>query len=299
APPAGLSEVRTAAETRLPWTIQLFPSAEAAFPVDSPRRSLLLGMAAVLTLVWIAGAAFIVRAIGREARVAQLQSDFVAAVSHEFRSPLSSLCQISEMLSADRLNSEDRRRESYGVLTRESERLRRLVEGLLDFQRFEAGAAVYHFEPVEIGSFLKSIVADFRERVAAIGYTIEMTGAGGEHYVRADREALARAIWNLLDNAVKYSPDCRTVWVDVEHSEHRVTIVVRDRGLGIPRSEQRHIFEKFVRGADSKARRIKGTGIGLAMVRHIVKAHGGEILLASQPGEGSRFAMIFPLSAAS
>ena len=298
-PQAGMTEVRTAPETSLPWTIQLFPVTETALPTVSPRRSRLWGMAVILSLVWIAGAAFIVRAIGREARVAQLQSDFVAAVSHEFRSPLSSLCQISEMLSADRLNSEDRRRESYGVLARESERLRRLVEGLLDFQRFEAGAAVYHFELVEIGAFLEAVVADFRERAAAIGYTIEMTGAGGEHYVRADREALGRAILNLLDNAVKYSPDCRTVWVDVEHSADRVTIVVRDRGLGIPRSEQLHIFEKFVRGADSKARRIKGTGIGLAMVRHIVKAHGGEILLASQPGEGSRFAMVFPLSAAS
>jgi signal transduction histidine kinase len=298
-PRPGTSEVRIASETRLPWTIQLSPATEGALSVASPMRSVLWGVAAVLALVWIVSAAFIMRAISREIRVAQLQSDFIAAVSHEFRSPLSSLCQISEMLFSDRLNSEDRRRESYGVLARESSRLRRLVEGLLDFQRFEAGGPVYHFEPVELRSFTESVVGDFRERAAAIGYTIELTNGSDEHYVRADREALTRAIWNLLDNAVKYSPECKTVWVDVEHSGDQVTIAVRDRGLGIPRSEQHHIFEKFVRGADSKARRIKGTGIGLAMVRHIVKAHGGEIRLASQPGEGSRFSMILPVSAAS
>ena len=113
-------------------------------------------------------------------------------------------------------------------------------------------------------------------------------------HVQADREALSRAIWNLLDNAVKYSPDCRTVWVELECDPQRVAIGVRDHGLGIPVHEQREIFEKFVRGADSKARRIKGTGIGLAMVRHIVQAHGGEILLVSQPGEGSRFTVSLP-----
>jgi signal transduction histidine kinase len=98
-----------------------------------------------------------------------------------------------------------------------------------------------------------------------------------------------------MDNAVKYSPDCRTVWVDVEHTRQRVSIAVRDRGLGIPLREQREIFDKFVRGADSKTRRIKGTGIGLTMVRHIVEAHGGEVVLASRPGEGSRFTILIPM----
>src|SRR4030095_7688534 len=124
----------------------------------------------------------------------------------------------------------------------ESERLRRLVEGLLDFQRFEAGAAVYHFESIELGAFLRAIVSDFQERVSPMGYTIELRDLKSETHVNADREALSRAIGNLLDNAVKYSPECRTVWVDVERRENRVSIAVRDQGLGIPVSEQREIF---------------------------------------------------------
>jgi signal transduction histidine kinase len=293
-PPARMVAMLTASASKLPWTLHVFPAPDTFAGNASPRRNLLLCVAALLGVVWLAGAAFLVRAIRREARASELQSDFVAAVSHEFRSPLSSLCQISEMLTADRLESEDRRRQAYHILASEAGRLRHLVEALLDFQRFEAGAAVYHFERLEIGEFLKSIVADFQPRVAAAGYNIELNGPQSPVYVQADREALFRAIWNLLDNAVKYSPENHTVWVEASVDRNHVSVAVQDRGLGIPVKEQHEIFEKFVRGADSKSRRIKGTGIGLAMVRHIVQAHGGEILLASRPGEGSRFTIVIP-----
>jgi signal transduction histidine kinase len=291
-PTARTSAILTSAATRLPWTLQVSGTPSGAV---TTQRRLLLWVAVVLTTVWLTGAVFIIRAIKREARLAQLQSDFVAAVSHEFRSPLSSLCQISEMLSSNRFQSDELRYNAYAVLSRESERLRRLVKGLLDFQRLEAGAEVYQFEPIGIGTLLESIVEDFRATVSDAGYSVELRGAEAGTSVRGDRDALSRAIWNLLDNAVKYSPECPTVWVDIEQREGRVSIAVQDHGLGIPIHEQRDIFEKFVRGAESKARRIKGTGIGLAMVRRIVQAHGGEILLASRPGEGSRFTMVFPL----
>jgi signal transduction histidine kinase len=291
-PPARFTVTRTAAAAKLPWSLQVFPVSEDAALAQSPQRPLLLSVFAVLIVVWSSGAYFIVRSISREMRVTRLQSDFVAAVSHEFRSPLSSLRQISEMLAEDRLPSETARRESYGILARESERLHRLVEDLLDFGRFDAGAAVYNFERVEIRVFLQTLIAEFQERVAASGYRIELQLPDADAYVRADAEALSLAVVNLLDNAVKYSPDCRTVWVDADVDPRRVSISVRDRGLGIPLHEQRDIFERFVRGAESKALRIKGTGIGLAMVRHIIQAHRGEIRVASEPGEGSRFTML-------
>ncbi len=304
APPAREVAVRTAAATRMPWTLHLFaPAPSPGSPLGpSPRRQLLLWVFAVLAIVLSTGAYFILRAISREMRVARLQSDFVAAVSHEFRSPLSSLSQIAEMLVRDRFPSEDLRRKSYDVLERETERLRRLVEGLLDFGRFEAGASAYRFEVLEAVALLRDVIAEFQERVAPQGYAIELSAPEDPLYVRADREALSRALWNLLDNAVKYSPECHTVWVEVEavsvsgHQANRISIAVRDRGLGIPTHEQGEIFNRFVRGAESKARRIKGTGIGLAMVRHIVQVHGGEIRLASEPGQGSRFTVVLRAS---
>ena len=285
--------VRTAAASGLPWSLQVYSATGSTLSPTSPRQGLLVWVLVLLAVVWVTGAYFIVRAISRELAVERLQSDFVAGVSHEFRSPLSALCQIAEMLVSDRLVSDDVRRQSYGVLAREADRLRRLVEGLLDFGRFEAGGAVYHFEPLDIGSLLETLVAEFSARMAATNHTVELNLPAVATYVHGDRDALSRAIWNLLDNAVKYSPNCHTVWLDVDQDQDqdRVSLTVRDHGLGIPVDEQRAIFERFVRGADAKARRIKGTGVGLAMVRRIAEAHGGEIRLTSQPGEGSRFTM--------
>lgn len=291
-PPARHTAVRTSSAAGLPWTLYLSAPSEAEGIAPSPRRRLLVLVFGVVALVLATGWYFILRAMSRELRVSRLQSDFVAAVSHEFRSPLTSLSHIADMLAGDRIQSADDRRRSYDVLVRETDRLRRLVEGLLDFGRFEAGAATLRLEPLDITNLVRSTVAEFQERVAPEGYSIEVTEDSASVYARADREALARALWNLLDNAVKYSPECRTVWVDMTHDADHVSIVVRDQGLGIPVHEQREIFDRFVRGADSKARRIRGTGIGLAMVREIVRAHGGEIRVASEPGRGSRFTVV-------
>ena len=284
--------VRSAAASRLPWSFQVYAAAGTDLSPTSPRQGLLVWVLVLLAVVWVTGAGFIVRAMSRELAVERLQSDFVAGVSHEFRSPLSSLSQIAEMLVSDRFASEDLRRQSYGVLARETDRLRRLVEGLLDFGRFSTGGADYHFEPLEMGPFLETLVGEFRSRATATHHTIELALPSEATYIRGDRDALSRAIWNLLDNAVKYSPECPTVWLDVARDQDRVSITVRDQGLGIPADEQRAIFERFVRGAESKARRIKGTGVGLAMVQRIAEAHGGEVRLTSQPGQGSRFTMI-------
>jgi signal transduction histidine kinase len=290
-PPARMVATRTAAASGLPWTLHV-AAADPIAPLPSPRRPLLMLTFGVVGLVLLAGWYFILRAITRELRVSRLQSDFVAAVSHEFRSPLTSMSHIAEMLAHDRFPNDEVRRKAFGVLVRDSDRLRRLVEGLLDFGRFEAGAAALRLEAVDVGALLRATVADFQERVAQDGYRIELTGANDAVTARADREALARALWNLLDNAVKYSPECRTVWVDLSRQSDQLSIGVRDQGIGIPIAEQREIFNRFVRGGDSKARRISGTGIGLAMVREIVRAHGGEILLSSEPGRGSRFTVV-------
>ena len=158
---------------------------------------------------------------------------------------------------------------------------------------------------------MRDTVAAFQRTVAAKGYQVVLSLPAAPSGVPADRpasptriladkDALGRAIWNLLDNAVKYSSDEWTVWVDVapaqEKDQARLAIVVKDRGMGIPAAEQRTIFNKFVRGAYSREAGIKGTGIGLAMVKHIVAAHGGEIRLESAPGEGSRFTILLPMT---
>jgi signal transduction histidine kinase len=228
--------------------------------------------------------------------VAQLQSDFVSAVSHEFRSPLTSLRGIAELLANDRIADESRRRQGYAFLERETGRLQRLVEDLLDFGRMESGRKQYRVEPHDVFDIVRAAVTDFREEAMAGGFQVESDLDSREATIEADEEALRRAIRNLLENAVKYSQGCRTVWVEGRVNHRQVAISVRDRGMGIEPREQREIFQKFVRGAAAKKAGIKGTGIGLSMVRQIVDACGGEIRLESAAGAGSTFTILLPLA---
>jgi signal transduction histidine kinase len=295
--PADLSNAdrRSPEETQLPWTI-IVRSADVAAElagVAARRRFLLASLAMLISLV-VAGSYFIVRAVSRELAVAELQSDFVAAVSHEFRTPLTSLRQFTELLNEEPDAPAVKRRLFYQAQARATDRLRRLVESLLDFGRMEAGARPYELERVSIDGLVARVVDDFRRDGAPAGFTVESHVGADTGAVNVDQEAFARALWNLLDNAVKYSGASRTVDVTVAMADGQVAIGVRDWGLGIPAAEHETIFNKFVRGAASRVQGIKGTGIGLAMVRHIVSGHGGTVAVASTVGAGSTFTITLP-----
>ena len=236
------------------------------------------------------------RLIELDANRAQLQSDFVAAVSHEFRSPLTTLRTITDLLVQERIGDEERRRQSYIFLDRETTRLQHLVEDLLDFGRMESGRKQYRMERCDPFQLVRAAVSDLSEQAEADGFQIETNLDGARATIRADEEALRRAVRNLLENAMKYSPQCRTVWVEGAVNGPRVSISVRDEGMGIEASEQRAIFQKFFRGDAAKKAGIKGTGIGLAMVQQISEAMGGEIRLQSEAGVGSTFTILLPLA---
>jgi signal transduction histidine kinase len=294
--PLSLQSIRPASATQLPWTVHAISGDNGFGPPElSGRTRLLLAGIAMMAAMMLAGGYFISRAVLRELSVARLQSDFVAAVSHEFRTPLTTLRQLSEMLVRGRVSNDGRRQQFYETLLRESERLRRLVEGLLNFGAMEAGKVQYRFERVDPDRFMREIVSDFEREVSGLGYRVELRGDDALPAIRADRESLARVFWNLLDNAVKYSPENRTVCVDLSEAGKRLMVRVRDRGLGIPAAEQKEIFRKFVRGAASKSSSIRGTGVGLAIARQIVAAHGGDISVESAPGAGSVFTVLLPL----
>jgi signal transduction histidine kinase len=289
------NEMRRASdETRLPWTVAVTSVPSPGTGIGIERLRIWIAGVGVLSLIVVGGAIVIARATARELAVARLQSDFVAAVSHEFRTPLTSLRQIGEVLHDGRIQSDERRRTYYEALTRQTERLHHLVETLLDFGRMEAGRSPYQTVPLDLSSWARSVVEQFSRDVAGRGYTVEFTSGSEPLDVLGDPQALGNALWNLLDNAVKYSPDCRTVWVAVERIGHTAAVRVRDRGIGVPAAEQREIFGKFVRGAEAKRHNISGTGIGLAMVEHIIKAHGGRVRVESQPGLGSTFSLEIP-----
>lgn len=278
--------------SRAPWRVRVSPRDPAAFSADVIRRQTLYLVMLILVLALLGfGTYFTARVVKRELEIARLKSEFVSTVSHEFRSPLTGIRQLGEMLARGRVPSDERRQEYYELITRESDRLSRLVENLLDFSRMEEGRREYDFALVDTGAWLHAVVDEARAQYA--GRQMEIVPAIPESLppLLADRTALASAVHNLIDNAVKYSPGRDTVWVEADARNSHVIIRVRDAGVGISDDERRHIFEKFYRGKGEITRQVNGAGLGLSLVEHIVRAHGGTVECAARPGEGTTFSI--------
>jgi len=291
---SGRAVIRTAADSQLPWTLYVTaPPPPPLSGMPDNQRFLLLGMG-VMALFLIAGTYFTARAIRGEIEISRMQSDFVSAVSHEFRSPLTSIRQLSEILALGRAPTEERRQLYYETLVRETSRLQRLVEALLNFGRMEAGKRPYHFEELDASTLIERVAAEFRHHADETGRRIELAGPDCPCPVEADPEALAVALRNLIDNALKYSPNEPAVWVQWAVDNGQVAIRVRDRGMGITDKERKAIFRKFVRGSAAESGNVRGSGVGLAMVLHIIDAHGGDIQVESSPGSGSTFTVLLP-----
>jgi signal transduction histidine kinase len=293
---AGIVVRRPAGNKGVPFAISVEgsdPAGDASMLAS--RRRLLAGLLATLALVIVTAGYTVARGVVRELDIARLQSEFVGAVSHEFRTPVASVRQLSELLDEGRVPDESRRAYYFSLLRRESERLQRLVEGLLDFGRMESAAKVYRFETTDAEGFVREVTDEFASGLAGDRGRLSLVASDGPLPIRVDREAMGRALWNLLENAVKYSPANSPIEVVVRRRDGQVAIDVVDKGSGIPPAEQGRIFEKFVRGADAVASGARGTGLGLTMVRHIVRAHRGDVRLKSEVGRGSTFTITIPV----
>ena len=293
------STVRTAKQTELPWDLVVTSNGpgEQSGQFAVRRRLLVAGLTLMVAMALAAGF-LIIFAVKRELAVAQLQADFVAAVSHEFRTPLTTLRQFIDMLREHEREApgagKERRMLCYDAQSRATERLTKLVESVLDFGRMQAGAQSYQLASCDCTLLVGHVVEEFRETASSFGCDVRFSGNGSAP-IHADSDALGRAIWNLLENAVKYSPDRRQIDVDVHREGDAMRIAVHDHGIGIPPHEQGQIFAKFKRGEQARTRGIKGTGIGLAIVDEIVKAHRGHIEVKSAVNAGSTFTIVLPV----
>lgn len=284
APRPSMAGVQAVADRELPWVVQAVPvDAARLYAGADQRRRIYVTLLLFVFAFLVVGSYVTVRAVKRELEVARIKSDFVSMVSHEFRSPLTAIRQLSEMLERGRAATDEKRQEYYALISRESGRLSRLVENLLDFSRMEDGRKQYQFDRLETADWLRELASGFGRANVTLSIPPELPPIMG------DRVALTSAVDNLLDNAVKYSPPGAPVMCEAEADGPQLTIRVRDRGYGIAVEDRDHIFEKFYRGNGEISRQVKGAGVGLSLVRQIVEAHGGTVDFDTRVGEGTVF----------
>jgi len=272
------------------WSVNVsMASGEELAQAVQRRRVLEMVLVGLSSLVVIFGLIVIVVAAAQERRLANLKSDFVANVSHELKTPLSLVRMFSELLQSGRVESEEKRRQYLQIIVGESDRLASLIENVLDFAKVERGRQAYHFADGNLGEVVVRAVDVCRVRAEREGTELELDLAPGLPNVRLDERALEIAVINLIDNAMKYAPG--RVSVAVVASSGTLEVRVTDRGPGIVPEDRKRIFERFVRGKPSEGKQVRGSGIGLALVKHIAEAHGGKAWVEPAVPKGSVFVL--------
>jgi len=235
------------------------------------------------------------RRMYNEWEMAEKNTNMVAAVSHELKSPLTSIKQITEMLQDERVPEKDRQKRYYDILAGQTNRLNMMIDNILDFARLDENRKQFEFAPLNIAELLFSVLQKSREQVEHLGFTIGMKINNNLPLINADKTALTLAIQNLIDNAIKFSGESKRIVVRCSYTKNHVVIEIQDFGMGIPRKELAHIYERFYRGKSAQKKSIRGTGLGLAMVRIIVESHRGKIDVQSVPEKGTTFVIQLPV----
>ncbi len=213
-----------------------------------------------------------------------MKSDFVSNVSHELRTPLALIRLYAETLELGRITTKEKKHQYYRIIRKESERLTALINNILDFSRIEAGRKEYEFRETDIADLVRNTLDSYRYQIEQQGFAFQESIDADLPVVRVDREAIARAVVNLVNNALKYSDGEKFLGVKLYRDNGAVKLEVEDHGIGIARRDQSKIFEKFYRTGDPLVHNTKGSGLGLSLVRHITEAHGGDIVVESAPG---------------
>jgi signal transduction histidine kinase len=237
----------------------------------------------------------LLRDVHRETETAAMRSHFVASVSHELKTPLTSIRAHAETLLMGRAASAETTTDYLKTIVSESERLTRLVDSVLEFSRIEQGRKAYHLQATRLDEVAAAAAKTMEYAVSQLGFTLTLSSDGSTPVLLADREALTQAILNLLGNAMKYSGEARQIEMRTGTRDGEAFVDVVDHGIGIARDEQPRIFERFHRVQSIETAGIAGTGLGLPLALHVVEAHRGRIAVVSQPGRGSTFSVRLPL----
>jgi len=279
-----------------PWKIDLFQASAKGLETLDLRRNFYFWTILTLIFVLVFGALLIVRTIGHELEVLKVKSDFVSSVSHEFKTPLTSIRALMERLVDGKVQDPGKVEQYYSIIAQDTDKLTRLVNNLLDFSKIEEGKKKYDFSDTDIVRIATEQVQGFKKEQVLGGPDIRLEIAGEIPYLRADADALSRALANLLSNAVKFTPAGKTIRVGLSTNGENVILEVEDEGIGIHPDDVGKVFEKFFQGRNALAHSTRGTGLGLTLAKHVVEAHKGRILVESRLGLGSKFTLILPIN---
>jgi signal transduction histidine kinase len=295
--PSGSITVRTNFEGGFPpWFVELYQKDSDLFDTFLfSRRGIYFLAFILLAGILLFGLVLTNRTIAHELELSKMKSNFVSTISHEFKSPLSSIRQLAEMLQSGRVPSENRRQEYYDVMVEQSERLTLLIDNILDFAKIEEGRKKFDFQMIDIGPLLQDIVSVVQDQVRHKDFVIQLEIEKPLPVINADKESITQVITNLIDNAIKYSGESRKIIISASEENKYLVIKVKDFGIGIRKEEINKVFERFYRGGDELTRTVKGSGLGLTLVKQIVEAHHGKVYVESELGKGSMFTVRIPL----
>ena len=267
-------------------------SVEDVVRARSERNLILIG---ILDIILIGAVWLVYRTLKKEMELMRLKGDFVSNVSHELRTPLSLIRMFTETLFMKRVHTEEKKQEYYETILHETERLTRLINNILNFSRMDAGKKQYHFESTDLNEVVTGVMKTYTSQLQHEGFTTSVRLAENLPVIQTDREAVAEALINILDNAVKYSSTDKYIQMSTGQQESMIYVEVEDHGIGIEKHHHKKIFETFYRVSTGLTNNIKGSGLGLSLVSHIMNAHGGMIELESELDKGSTFRLLFPI----
>jgi len=288
-------------ETRFPttlykWLLQIVPRnyTDLEEGVKNQRRTNLFFIVFSMLTIFFS-LTIIYGAWRRDRQLRQLKENFISNVSHELKTPLSLIRMFSEILLTGRARNEAKKEEYYRIIHNESDRMSRLINNLLDFANLVRGIEQKHFEKINLVQVITKALEGYRYEIQKDGFLLNLEADPDVPDSFADPNGITMAFFNLLDNSVKYSGDLKQIDIRVRRNGESLDISIRDKGIGIPLSEQEKIFDQFYRGSDVSVRRIRGSGIGLAITRRVARMHGGDVLVESEPGKGSTFILRVPI----
>jgi two-component system phosphate regulon sensor histidine kinase PhoR len=283
------------------WRLQMAPTPAVSLTAGerARRRSEYLLITLMLGIT-LAGVVFLLYLGSRERRANQLKSDFISNVSHELKTPLSLIRMFGELLALGKLRSPEKAKEYADIITREAERLSRLIDNVLDFARMERGRTAYDFKEGHLTEVVERALDVYRHRVEREGFKLVTKIDADLPLISLDENAMTLLLLNLLENAVKYGkrpgPDAGEIAVYLTRVGDTLRLVVGDQGPGIAREEQSKIFDRFYRTREARSTNVRGSGIGLSLVKHIAEAHGGQVSVESEPGRGAAFLVDLPIT---